>query len=128
MNHIALMGRLTRDPEARYTPDGKLVTRFSLAVRRNAEKADFIRCSCWEKTAEIAVNSFTKGSQVLVEGRLQIDSVVAEDGSRRDFTTVVVSRLYFIGNKQENEQQDLSKTEAGYNDGADDDADDVPFA
>ena len=96
MNKVILAGRLTRDPEVRYTQSGKAVASFTLAVdrrfgRRNAEAngqptADFIPIVVWERLAEVCGNNLIKGSQVLVEGRMQVRSYDAQDGSKRYVT------------------------------------------
>lgn len=76
MNKIILMGRLTRDPEVRYTTTGRAVCQFALAVNRpftnqdGQREADFINIIIWGKSAEIAGNSLSKGQRVLIEGRL----------------------------------------------------------
>ena len=94
MNKIILLGRLTRDPEVRYTPTGKVVCQFTLAVDRpfaNQEgqrEADFIPVVIWGKQAETCGNSLTKGQRALVEGRLQIRSYDGKDGNKRWITEV----------------------------------------
>lgn len=94
VNHIVLVGRLTRDPEMRYTPSGASVARFTLAVDRNRKgpngerQADFIRCSIWNKQAEFVMNYVQKGRMVAVQGSLRIDSVTQPDGTRRDYVEV----------------------------------------
>ncbi|MBQ2113510.1 MAG: single-stranded DNA-binding protein, partial [Selenomonadales bacterium] len=73
MNHVTLMGRLTADPEIRYTQSGKAVASFTLAVNRGRSDAtDFIPVVAWEKLAEIIGNNLSKGRRTLIEGRLQI--------------------------------------------------------
>ena len=95
MNRIILLGRLTRDPEVRYTQTGKVVCQFTLAVDRpfanqdGQREADFIPVVIWGKQAETCGNSLTKGQRVLVEGRLQIRSYDAKDGSKRYVTEVI---------------------------------------
>lgn len=102
MNRIILLGRLTRDPEVRYTQTGKVVCQFTLAVDRpfpNQEgqrEADFIPVIIWGKQAETCGNSLTKGQRALVEGRLQIRSYDAKDGTKRWVTEVVADRFEFI--------------------------------
>ena len=97
MNKIILLGRLTRDPEVRYTPTGKVVCQFTLAVDRpfaNQEgqrEADFIPVVIWGKQAETCGNSLTKGQRALVEGRLQIRSYDGKDGNRLKTAVWVVS-------------------------------------
>ncbi len=105
MNKIILLGRLTRDPEVRYTTTGKVVCQFTLAVDRpfaNQEgqrEADFIPVIIWGKPAETCGNSLTKGQRVLVEGRLQIRSYDAKDGSKRWVTEVIANTFEFIERK-----------------------------
>ena len=105
MNKIILMGRLVRDPEVRYTQTGKVVCQFTLAVDRpftNQEgqrEADFIPVIVWGKQAELCGNSLTKGQRVLVEGRLQIRSYDAKDGSKRWVTEVIANNFEFIERK-----------------------------
>ena len=107
MNKIILMGRLTRDPEVRYTPTGKVVCQFTVAVDRpfmsqdGQREADFIPVVIWGKSAELCGNSLTKGQRVLVEGRLQIRSYDAKDGSKRWVTEVIANSFEFIERKGE---------------------------
>lgn len=101
MNTITLLGRLTKNPEARYTSTGKAVTLFTLAVNRpytsdGQREADFISCQAWEKTAEVVGNHVSKGDRLLVEGRLQIRSYTDKEGVKRYATEVVVNRVEFI--------------------------------
>lgn len=102
MNHVTLIGRLTKDPEVRYTQSGTPVGTFTLAVDRRVQKdkskeADFIPCVVWNKTAEIVGNWCKKGKQVGVEGRIQVRSYDAKDGSKRYVTEVIVSNLELLG-------------------------------
>ena len=105
MNKVILMGRLTRDPEVRYTQTGKVVCQFTLAVDRpfaNQEgqrEADFIPVVIWGKQAETCGNSLTKGQRALVEGRLQIRSYDGKDGNKRWITEVIADRFEFIERK-----------------------------
>lgn len=107
MNRIILLGRLTRDPEVRYTQTGKVVCQFTLAVDRpfpnqeGQKEADFIPVVTWGKTAETCGNSLTKGQRALVEGRLQIRSYDAKDGSKRWVTEVIADRFEFIERKSD---------------------------
>ena len=98
MNIVILSGRLVRDPEIRYTQTGKAVASFTLAVNRrfsrntNQEQtADFIPIIVWDKLAEICSKYLFKGSQVLIEGRMQIRNYDAQDGSKRYVTEVILS-------------------------------------
>lgn len=105
MNKVILMGRLTRDPEVRYTQTGKVVCQFTLAVDRpfaNQEgqrEADFIAIVVWGKIAELCGNSLTKGQRALVDGRLQIRSYDAKDGTKRWVTEVIANSVEFIERK-----------------------------
>jgi single-strand DNA-binding protein len=98
MNHITLTGRLTRDPELRYTPNGVAVANFDLAVPRPGEKkeTDFIRIIAWKKTAELCADYLKKGRQVAVEGRLQIRSYETQDGQKRRVAEVVANQVQFL--------------------------------
>lgn len=104
MNKVILAGRLARDPEVRYTQTGKAVANFTLAVNKRFSKpadgqstADFISIVAWEKLAEICGNNLQKGSQVLIEGRIQTRSYDAQDGSKRYVTEVLASDVEFMG-------------------------------
>nr|DAM68705.1 MAG TPA: Single strand binding protein [Caudoviricetes sp.] len=102
MNKIILLGRLTRDPEVRYTSTGKVVCQFTLAVDRpfaNQEgqrESDFIPVVIWGKQGETCGNYLTKGQRALVEGRLQIRSYNAKDGGKRWITEVIADHFEFI--------------------------------
>lgn len=105
MNKVILMGRLTRDPEVRYTQTGKVVCQFTIAVDRpftNQEgqrEADFIPVVVWGKIAELCGNSLTKGQRALVDGRLQIRSYDAKDGTKRWVTEIIANSIEFIERK-----------------------------
>ncbi len=105
MNKIVLLGRLVRDPEVRYTQSGKVVCQFTLAVDRpfanqdGQREADFIPVVIWGKSAELCGNSLTKGQRALVEGRLQIRSYEAKDGTKRWVTEVIANSFEFIERK-----------------------------
>lgn len=107
MNTITLLGRLTKNPEARYTSTGKAVTLFTLAVNRpytnsdGQREADFINCQAWGKTAEVVGNHVSKGDRLLVEGRLQIRSYTDKEGVKRYAAEVVVNRVEFIEQKKD---------------------------
>lgn len=102
MNKVFLLGRLTKDPEVRYTTTGKVVAQFTIAVDRpytnqeGQKDADFFPIVIWGKSAETAGNSLTKGQRVLVEGRVQIRSYEGKDGNKRWITEVVADRFEFI--------------------------------
>ncbi len=102
MNKVILVGRLTRDPEVRYTQTGKAVASFSIAVNTgfgDNKRADFVPIVVWDKLAEICGNNLTKGRNILVEGRLQI-SEYEKDGQKRRTTEVVAQNVEFLESKQ----------------------------
>lgn len=105
MNRIILLGRLTKDPEVRYTNTGKVVAMFVLAVNRpftdaNGQRdADFINVVIWGKQAEAVGNNVTKGQRLLVEGRLQIRSYEGNDGQKKFVAEVVAYNFEFIEKK-----------------------------
>ena len=110
LNHIVIMGRLTRDPELRRTGSGLPVASFSVAVDRdfgkneNGEKeTDFIDCVAWRNTAEYVSKYFTKGSMIVVSGRLQIRSWTDKDGNKRRTAEVVADNVYFGESRRSNE-------------------------
>jgi single-strand DNA-binding protein len=102
MNHVILIGRLTRDPELRYTPNGVAVANFTLAVdrpytnREGEREADFIPIVVWQKLAETCANHLHKGRLVAVDGRLQIRSYDTQDGQRRRVAEVVAANVQFL--------------------------------
>lgn len=102
MNKIILIGRLTKDPDLRYTQNGKAVCSFTLAVDRpftnqEEKEADFINIVTWNKSGENAAKYLAKGRQAAVEGRLQIRTYDGEDGKKRWVTEVVADRVEFLG-------------------------------
>ena len=110
MNKVVLIGRLTRDPELRYTQGGKAFATFTLAVDRKFKKdqqaqADFIPCMAWDKLAEIIGNNLAKGRRVGVEGHLQTRTYEAKDGSKRNAFEIVVNELEFLDSKQGQQNQ-----------------------
>ena len=108
LNRIAIQGRITKDIELRYTNSGKAVTSFTLAVDRDRKDAngnrgvDFIDCTVWEKGAEFAAQYFGKGSQAVVDGRLQFREWKDNNGNNRRNAEVLVENMYFCGSKAEN--------------------------
>lgn len=106
MNKVILMGRLTRDPEMRQTPNGVAVCSFSIAVNRRFAKegqqtADFINCTAWRQQAEFICKYFQKGSMIAVVGNLQSRSWENQEGKKQYATDVVVDEVYFTGSKNE---------------------------
>ena len=110
LNHIVLMGRLTRDPELRRTGSGIAVASFSVAVDRdfgkneNGEKeTDFIDCVAWRQTGEFVSKYFTKGRMIVVSGRLQVRSWTDKDGNKRRTAEVVADNVYFGDSKRDSD-------------------------
>ena len=105
MNKVVLIGRLTRDPELRYTGNNTAVATFSLAVNRNfsnqqgEREADFINIVVWRKQAENVKNYLTQGSQVAIDGRIQTRSYDDNNGQKRYVTEVVADNVEFLGSK-----------------------------
>ena len=102
LNQVVLIGNLARDPELRYTPDGTPVTSFTIAVnrpfvnRQGEREADFVPVVVWRKRAETCSEYLMKGSQVAVEGRLQVRNYEDKDGIKKWVTEVVARRVDFL--------------------------------
>lgn len=113
MNKIILLGRLTKDPEVRYTDSGKVVCQFTLAVDRpfvnldGKREADFIPVVMWGKQAETAGNGLHHGNRALVDGRLQIRSYEGKDGNKHWVTEVIADRFEFIERRDDNKQKGM---------------------
>ena len=110
LNHIVIMGRLTRDPELRRTGTGVAVASFTVAVDRDfggrdggEKETDFIDCVAWRQTGEFVSKYFTKGRMIVVSGRLQIRSWTDKDGNKRRTAEVVADNCYFGDSKREGE-------------------------
>ena len=107
LNHITVMGRLTRDPELRRTGSGIAVANFTLAVERDfaskeggEKETDFIDCVAWKSTGEFVARYFQKGSMAAVAGRLQSRKWKDKDGSNRTSWEIVAENVYFAERKQ----------------------------
>jgi len=108
INKVIAVGRLTRDPEVRYTQAGKAVASFSVAVDSgfgDNKRADFIPIVVWDKLAEVCGNNLTKGRRVLVEGRLQIRDY-EHDGQKKRQAEVVAQNIEFLDSKQGSSSND----------------------
>ena len=108
LNHITIMGRLTKDPELRRTGSGVAVVSFTLAVDRDIpnketgeRETDFIECVAWRQTGEFVGKHFSKGRMAVVYGRLQIRSWTDKDGNKRRTAEVVADSVYFGDSKKE---------------------------
>ena len=120
MNKVILMGRLTKDPEVRYTQTSNtLVASFSLAVNRRfvrqgeERQADFINCVAWNKTGEFVSKYFKKGQQVGVIGRLQTRTWDDEQGQKHYVTEVIAEETYFADTKRDGGMNDFDSTFGG---------------
>ena len=140
MNKVILIGRLTNDPEVRYTQDQKAVANYTLAVDRRAARnadghteSDFIRCTCWEKKAEFAEKYLRKGMKIAITGRIQTGSYKDKDGKTVYTTDIVVEDQEFCEAKgsapQKEPQRDPEPKQARMDDFMDipDDLDGLPF-
>lgn len=110
LNRIIVIGRLTRDPESQYTSSGIALAKFTVAVDRytknpetGEKETDFIDVSAWRRTAEFVTQYITKGRLVAVEGRLQIRSWVAQDGTKRKAAEIVADNVHTLDRPREGE-------------------------
>ncbi|WP_077952683.1 single-stranded DNA-binding protein, partial [Listeria monocytogenes] len=123
MNRVILVGRLTKDPDLRYTPAGAAVATFTLAVNRTftnqqgEREADFINCVVWRKPAENVANFLKKGSMAGVDGRVQTRNYEGNDGKRVYVTEIVAESVQFLEPKQnavEGSTPNNNQNEANY--------------
>ena len=148
INIVALMGRLTYEPELKSTPNGLSVIRFQLAVDRiyqakgQERQADFIDCVAWRQTAEFISRYFHKGSMIAIEGTIQTSNYTDKDGNKRKQIEVLANNVSFCGGKSENGSQgtqgaqneqytqggmDINPDTADFEEIVDDTDDDLPF-
>lgn len=122
MNRVVLVGRLTKDPELRYTPAGDAVATFTLAVNRNYKTAngeqpvDFINCVVWRKPAENVANFLKKGSLAGVDGKVQTRNYEGNDGKRVYVTEVLAESVQFLEprSSQETPQQQVNANQSNH--------------
>jgi len=107
LNKVMLMGRLTRDPELRYTPQGIPVSDIGLAINRESgsgaerkKETTFVDVTLWRRQAEVVCEYMKKGSPIFVEGRLSLDSWEGQDGQKRSRLRVVADQFQFIGGRE----------------------------
>ena len=118
MNRVLMIGRLTKSPELRYTPNGVAVTTFSIAVNRTyaneqgEREADFFNCVVWRKPAENVANYLSKGSLVGIDGKLQTRSYEGSDGKRVYVTEIICDSVQFLDTKKKEEPAADPKQEA----------------
>lgn len=122
LNNVSLIGRLVRDPDLRFSPNGKAVANFTLAVGRpfanqnNEYEVDYINCVIWGKPAENLAEYQRKGNLIGVEGRLQTRSYQTNQGDRRYVTEVIASSVYFLSPvKKNNQKQNNQPNQQPYN-------------
>lgn len=102
LNHITIMGRLTKDPELRRTQAGKPVVSFSIASKRDfGDETDFYDCVAWSKTAEFVDSYFTKGRVAIVSGHLETRSWETKEGQKRKTVEIIAENVYFGDKKEE---------------------------
>ena len=131
MNNITLIGRLTKDPELKYSQSGKAFTKFSIAVTRefNRDEADFINCIAWDKRAETICEYLKKGRRIALQGRLSVRSY-EQNGETKWMTEVIVDKFDFIDYQKSDTEENETKgngnssSEPEY---IDDDPDEFPF-
>ncbi|MCR4440607.1 MAG: single-stranded DNA-binding protein [Peptococcaceae bacterium] len=129
LNRVVLIGRLTKDPELRYTPNGVAVASFTLAVNRSRanqqgeRETDFIPIVVWQKQAENCANFIGKGSLVAVDGRIQVRSYDDKEGQRRWMTEVIAENVRFLDRRDSGSSQGAASlgSEVEFSE------DDIPF-
>ena len=132
INMVALMGRLTFEPEIRTTPSGVSVMRFQIACDRSYQKsgqdrqADFIDCVAWRQTAEFISRYFHKGSMIAVEGTLQTSSYTDKNGNQRKQVEVLANNVSFCGSKSETGSAAGSQANPNYSSADNSDFDEIP--
>lgn len=119
MNHIVLLGRLTKDPEITVTQSGVQILRFILAVDRAKKKdqeTDFISCSAFGKTAEVISTYCHKGQRILIDGRIQTGSYTDKAGNKKYTTDVIVNHMEFIERRETDKPSAQNGTKVGFED------------
>ena len=120
LNIAIIMGRLTRDPELRRTNSGKPVASFTVAVDRDyapegqEKETDFIECVAWNGTAEFIQKYFTKGSMIVVKGRMQIRGWTDKEGNKRKTAEIVADQVYFGESKKSQEGSNSTQNQNGF--------------
>ena len=127
MNNVTLIGRLTRDPELKYSQAGKAYCRFTVAVNRdfNKDEADFINCLAFGKTAETIAEWLGKGRRIALNGRIQTGNYENKNGDKVNTFEVVADRFEFVDSARSDTNK--NQTYSNNNDDVLDDNDDFPF-
>ena len=130
LNTITIMGRLTRDPELRYTQNKTPVASFTLAVDRDfsgrdggEKQTDFIDCVAWRSTGEFVSKYFSKGKMAVVDGRLQLRDWTDNNGNKRRSAEVIADHIYFADSKKDGQAADTAPQFAEI----EDEDEDLPF-
>lgn len=132
LNHIIIMGRLTKDPEIRYTQSQTPVASFTLACDRDYQQSgserqtDFVSCIAWRQTAEFVSKYFTKGSMTIVSGRLQIRDWTDREGNKRKSAEIVADNIYFGEAKRRDDAPLADTSTTSFQELTDDDGE-LPF-
>lgn len=137
LNVAAIVGRLTRDPELRHTPQGVSVTAFTVAVDRSyvrqgeERQADFIDCVAWRNAAEFLCKYFSKGSMIAVDGSIQTRRYQDKNGNNRTAVEIKVNNINFAGGKEKAASADVEPPAYSYGKNDDfavvEEAEDLPF-
>ncbi|MEW6189863.1 MAG: single-stranded DNA-binding protein [Actinomycetota bacterium] len=137
LNRVILIGRLTKDPELRFTPNGTSVANFRIAVNRRwtnregerMDSTDFFNVVVWGRLAELCSEHISKGSPVAVEGRLQTRSWETEEGQRRSTVEIVAENVQFLGRLGPREKEDVEAIEPPEEESTTQEevGDDIPF-
>lgn len=130
LNNITIMGRLTRDPELRITPNGNSVTTFSVAVDRDRDRetTDFLDVVAWRGTAEFIEKYFRKGQLIAVSGSLQTRSWKDKHGNSRTAYEIIADRVYFAGDRRQSDNMPAPDARGGnFSDISGDDDGEIPF-
>jgi single-strand DNA-binding protein len=108
MNSVNLIGRLTADPQARYTQSGKCVTRFAIAVQRRGKRdeADFPECVCWEGLAETCARHLSRGRMVAVSGEYRTQTYDGQDGKKKRSVEILCHEVRFLDFQKEGQKPD----------------------
>lgn len=121
LNHITIMGRMVRDPELRHTGSGTAVASFCVACDRDyapkdgaEKKTDFINCVAWRNTGEFVSKYFSKGSMIVVDGRLEMREWTDKDGNKRISAEINVDNAYFGDSKRGTENSSAAPNYGGY--------------
>lgn len=132
INMVVLMGRLTFEPELKFTPNGVQVIRFQVACDRKYQsesqnrQADFIDCVAWRQTAEFIGKYFHKGSMIAVEGKIQTSSYTDKNGNQRKQVEVLANNVSFCGSKSETSGAAGSQASPNYSSAENSDFDGIP--